>query len=252
MPPSKPNRSDRLPNPKLELPPAYRLVRVREAKDAFAHACANAPALGAGALVFAGRFGMAELAVILEPEEPLSAARPAFYAGMTALCDALAAMAPPEKPIAIQWPDAILIDGGLVGGGRLGWPQGAPEDAAPDWLVFGAIIRTSYVSLSETGLYPGATALEEEGFSEAGPERVVEGFARHFLLAVDRWQEGGLSAISGYYLQRLRLEKGVHASLARNGDLVIRKSGKSAGKRELLTALKMPAWLDPATGMPRL
>src|ERR1700754_2592333 len=112
----------------LELPPGFRLVTLREVGDAFAHAKANAAELGAGTLVHVGRFDLAEFAVVLEPDEPLRTARRAFYAGMAALIDALLSHAPPEKPIAIDWPDAIRIDGGLVGGGRLGWPKGAAED----------------------------------------------------------------------------------------------------------------------------
>ena len=69
---------------------------------------------------------------------------------MVALGDALAALAPPEKPIVIEWPDAICVDGGLVGGGRLAWPEHADERAVPDWLVFGAAIRI--VSMSRGGI----------------------------------------------------------------------------------------------------
>src|SRR6266540_922326 len=98
----------------LNLPPPFRLVVLREVGDAFAHACAHAGELGAGTLVFVGRFDLAEAAVVLEPEQPLATARLAFYAGMVALGDALAAGAPPEKPIAIDWPDAIQIDRGLA------------------------------------------------------------------------------------------------------------------------------------------
>ena len=90
----------------------------------------NAAELGAGTLVYVGRFDLAEFAVVLEPDEPLRTARRAFYAGMAALADALAAHAPPEKPIAFDWPDAIRVDGGLVGGGRLAWPDGAGGRAA--------------------------------------------------------------------------------------------------------------------------
>ena len=109
----------------LELPPPFRLVALREGGDAFSHACAHAPELGAGTLVFVGRFDLAEFAVVLEPEEALAPARRAFYACMVALGDALAALAPPETPITIEWPDALYVDGGLVGGGRLGWPARA-------------------------------------------------------------------------------------------------------------------------------
>src|SRR6476646_11620162 len=96
----------------LDLPPPFRLVVLREVGDAFAHACANAAELGAGTLVFVGRFDLAEFAVVLEPDEPLASARVAFYAGMVALGDALAAAAPPQKPIAIEWPAAVYVDHG--------------------------------------------------------------------------------------------------------------------------------------------
>ncbi len=46
-------------------------------------------------------------------------ARRTLYAGMTALADALSVLAPPETPITIEWPDAIRVNLGMVGGGRL-------------------------------------------------------------------------------------------------------------------------------------
>ena len=93
----------------LDLPPPFRLLVLREAGDAFAHACAHAPGLGAGTLVFVGRFDFAEFAVVLEPEEELWSARRSFYAGMTAIADALSALAPPETPITIEWPDWLEV-----------------------------------------------------------------------------------------------------------------------------------------------
>src|SRR6187200_328473 len=108
----------------LSLPPGFRLVTLREVGDAFAHAKANAAALGAGTLVFVGRFDLAEFAVVLEPDEPLRTARRAFYAGIAALTDALIAHAPPEKPITCVWPGSIYIDQGLVGGAQFAWSEG--------------------------------------------------------------------------------------------------------------------------------
>src|SRR5581483_1855393 len=108
-----------------------------------------------------------------------------FYAGMSALADALAAAAPPEKPIAIAWPDAIHIDGGLIGGGRLGWPAGLEEGEVPPWLVFGATIRTVFAAAMEPGLHALATTLEDEGFGEFGAEALAERFARYLMAAID-------------------------------------------------------------------
>jgi hypothetical protein len=171
----------------LDLPPGFRLVTLREVGDAFAHARANAAELGAGALVFVGRFDLAEFAVVLEPDEPLRTARRAFYAGMAALTDALIARAPPEKPIACVWPDAITVDHGLIGGAQFAWADG-PEDEPPDWLVFGGMIRTVSMAEGDPGLRPLSTAIEEEGFDEAGAAELVGSFARHLMVQFDAWQ----------------------------------------------------------------
>jgi biotin/lipoate A/B protein ligase family protein len=96
----------------LDLPPPFRLVTLCEVGDAFAHAAAVAADDGAGTLVHVGRFDLAEFAVVLEPDEPLRTARRAIYTGICALGDALAANAPPEKPISFDWPDAIRATAG--------------------------------------------------------------------------------------------------------------------------------------------
>jgi biotin-(acetyl-CoA carboxylase) ligase len=235
----------------LDLPPPFRAVALREVGDAFAHACGIAAEAGAGTLVHVGRFDLAEFAVILEPEEPLRAARRALHAGMAALADALAVHAPPEKPITFDWPDAIRVDGGLVGGGRLGWPHGAAENKRPDWLVFGASIRTVAMGEEEAGLHPLAATLEDEGF-DLGAQRLLESFARHFMVALDAWQQDGFDEVAKNYLARLAPEKGVRRAIDVNGDLLVRRAGKTALDRHpLVPALATPSWLDPATGGPR-
>jgi len=238
--------------PELTLPPPFTLVRLRELGDAFAHAKSIAPEQGAGTLVYVGRFDLAEFAVVLEPGEPLRLARRAIYAGMAALADALAAQAQPETEIAIDWPDSISVNGGLVGGGRLAWPQGIGEDETPLWLVFGAMIRTVSMSGSEPGLNPLVTALAEEGFTDAMSDQVVESFARHFMVAIDAWQEHGFGAVARSYLERLPLEKGMRRDIDENGDLLIRRMGKvEVERKKLLPRLAKPAWFDPATKGPR-
>ena len=96
----------------IQLPPPFTLVRLRESRDAFAHAKEIADGSGTGTLVYVGRFDLAEFAVVLDQDEPLRNARRAFYAAMVALSDALRAYAPPNKEVTIDWPDAIRVDGG--------------------------------------------------------------------------------------------------------------------------------------------
>ena len=236
----------------LTLPPPFTLVRLRELGDAFAHAQSVAAERGAGTLVYVGRFDLAEFAVVLEPDEPLKQARRAFYAGMAALADALTAHAQPETEITIGWPDSILVNRGLVGGGRLAWPQGVKEDETPPWLVFGAMIRTVSISGADPGLNPLVTALEEEGFSDAMSDQVVESFARHFMVAVDAWQEHGFNAVARSYLERLPAETGIRRDIDEAGDLLVRRMGKTQVERKkFLPKLAAPSWFDAAAKGPR-
>jgi biotin-(acetyl-CoA carboxylase) ligase len=238
--------------PALDLPPPFRLVTLREVGDAFAHAKTVAADEGAGTLVYVGRFDLVEFAVVLEPEEPLKTARRTLYAGLAALADALAVHAPPERPIAFDWPDAVRVDGGLVGGARLAWPAGAAESEPPPWLVLGVMIRTVAMGEAEPGLSPLAAALEQEGFDDLGSGRLVESFARHFMVAIDAWQESGFGEIAKNYLARLVPEKGMRRDLADNGDLLVRRMGKAeVERRSLERALNSPSWLDPESGGPR-
>jgi len=203
--------------------------------------------------VYVGRFDLAEFAVVLELDEPLRTARRAFYAGMVALTDALRAYAPPNKPVTIDWPDAVKVDGGLVGGGRLGWPASAHEDEPPAWLVFGAMIRTVAMTDNEPGLHPLASALDEEGFGEAGAVQVTESFARHLMRVTDLWQVDGFESVAGDFLSRLSRERQVLQRIDGNGDLLTRRIGaEGTERRELAQALSVPTWFDPKLGGPRL
>jgi hypothetical protein len=239
-----------LSKPPLDLPPAFRAVTLREFGDAFGYAMRVAAQEGAGTLVHVGRFDLAEFAVVLEPDEPLHTARRARYAGMVALADALAAHAPPERPIAFGWPDAILVDGGLVGGGRLGWPQQASENEPPDWLVFAAMVRTVAMGEEEPGLRPLASALDAEGFDDLDSAHLVESFARHLMTAVHGWQAEGFQRVATSYLARL--PGGNRLQIAEDGDLLSRAGSEVHECRPLLAALQHPSWLDPAAGVPRV
>jgi biotin-(acetyl-CoA carboxylase) ligase len=250
---------------RLDLPPPFRLVTLREVGDAFAHATTIAAEDGAGTLVHVGRFDLAEFAVVLEPDEPLRTARRTIYTGICALGDALAASAPPEKAINFDWPDAIRVDGGLVGGARLAWPAATDEDEPPAWLVFGAIIRLVAMGEDEPGLRPLAAALDDEGFRDLDGQVLVESFARHLMAALDTSQEKGFGEIAKNYLSRLapgkgesgKVGPGKHSNIVRQdidpeGNLLMRYAGTGKfERRSLVDALALSSWLDPVSGGPR-
>jgi biotin-(acetyl-CoA carboxylase) ligase len=216
------------------MPPGFRAFVLAAGEDAFARACQLAGSHGAGALFVAGDPETLDLAVVLEPEERLSEARRAICLGMLALADALVPAAPPERPIRIRWPATLLVDGGVVGGGRLAWPAGAAETELPAWLVFGTRLRLAWPDNFEPGTAPGRTALAEEGF-ELEPTPLVENFARHLLFHADAWAAHGFEPVCNAYAKLLHPPGRIDA----RGDLF-------QGKYPLAAKLLAPDWLEAA------
>ena len=141
---------------------------------------------------------------------------------------------------------------GWSAAGGLAWPKGAREDEAPDWLVFGGMIRTVSMTGNDPGLHPMASALEDEGFTDVAAAELVASFARHLMVHVDALQEYGFGAIARDYLQRLPAESGVRRDIDETGDLLVRRAGKTEAQRmALASALGVPSWLDPKSGGPR-
>src|SRR6516165_2435315 len=54
----------------------------------------------------------------------------------------------------------------------------------------------------EAGVYPLASALDQEGFGRAGAVQVTESFARHLMRALDAWQADGFDAIARIAVHR--------------------------------------------------
>jgi biotin-(acetyl-CoA carboxylase) ligase len=240
------------PAPALDLPPAYRLVTLRERGDAFAHACPIASEAGAGTFVWARRFDLLDIAVVLEPEEPLASARRALVLGMMALADAVGVHGTPEKSATIAWPDTLLYDGARLGGGRLAWPNGCGEGDTPEWLVFGATLMASKHGAGDPGLTPDSTSLEDEAFEPDAAARIAESFARHLMAGFDAVDHEGFGPLASRYRERLAGAPGERLALEANGDLVVRTADGTERRLALAAALATPAWLDLATGTPRL
>lgn len=238
----------------LDLPPGYTLVALRELGDAFAHGCDIAAEAGAGTLVWVRRYDLVEFAVVLEPDEPLKSARRAFFAGMNAVADAIAAHCPPEREISFDWPDAIRFDAGLLGGGRLAWPKDCAEDEVPAWLVFGVLLRAAdMVHVSEMQAASGVSLLSE-GFELVDTDAIIESFTRHLMTAFDRWNERGFEAIARDYLERLPKRKaGEIRGIDINGDLLVSlpAGGGPPERTGLGDALEKANWYDPQSRGPK-
>jgi len=240
--------------PALDLPPGFTGVALREHGDAFAHARTIAAEAGAGTLVHVRRYDLIEFAVVLEPEEPLVSARRAHYASMVAMADAIAAHCPPERMVEFKWPDTILFDGGLIGGARLAWPQDCAEDAVPDWLVTGLILRAADLSHVETGLVPGAVSLLSEGFELIDTDMMIGSYARHLMVHFDRWKERGFKAVAQDFFARMPAKKaGERRAIDGNGDLLVHAPlDQGEPERTLFVpALKLESWYDADNSAPK-
>lgn len=214
------------------MPPGLVAHALSAGEGAFDAARRLAPAHGGGSLFWVRRADVLDLAIVLEPEEALRLARRAVCLGALALADSLALLAPPERPVAIRWPATLLVDGAVVGGGRLAWPDGADEAAPPAFLVFGAMLRLAWPKSFETGERPGETALADEGFEGAETSVLVERFARHLLFHADAWAARGFGAVAAEYARWLSPP----GRLLENGDL-------AQGKYPLAARLLAPDWL---------
>lgn len=236
---------------------------MRELGDALGHAKAIAAERGAGTLVWVRRFDTIEFAVVLEPDEALAGARRVLYAAMNAVADALGASIPPEKPVNFDWPDTLLLDGGILGGIRLAWPEGTAEGAVPDWLVAGFVLR-SIVPLAKGGTLPGAhpldehllrgTSLSTEGVELLDAAALISSFARHLMVHVDQWQAAGFKQVGQDYLARMPRVDGIVRGIDGNGDLLTRRAAGlgHVERRALLPELTTPRWMDPDTQEPWL
>jgi hypothetical protein len=239
----------------LDLPPGYTPVLLRESGDAFAHGLAIAGQAGAGTLISVGRYDLVELAVVLEPAEPLVSARRALFVGMNATADAIAAHCPPEREVNFAWPDSIIFDGGLLGGVRLGWPEDCAETDVPAWLVLGVMLRAVDLVSIEPGAMPGTVSLMGEGFEMVQADAIVGSFARHLMIGFDQWNESGFDPVAGNYLARLPKNKaGERRGIDRNGDLLTNAPFDmgAADRTSLLDGLSRAAWYDPGLGGPKV
>ncbi len=230
-----------------ELPSVFSpVVPLREAGDAMARALALAPEHGAGALAWVRSAARIEAAVVLEPEQPLAAARPALFAAASALADALAAFGPPEVPLTFRWPGLVCVNGGQVGRARIAWPEGCAEDAVPDWIVVGVEARLSFPQGWEPGHGLHQTALAEEGWDaeEASAAELTAAWARHLMAGLAEWQRGGPTGgfrrLGERFLARLEREEGTGGARRgldpATGDLLIEREGARI-RHSLLEAL---------------
>ena len=146
--------------------------------------------------------GLLSACLVLAPELPLASAMAMVPAIANGFADAFGALAPAEVGCTFEWPGTIRINDGSCGRVRAAASTGDPA-AEPDWLVIGFEIRFFEEGGGEPGLNPERTTLHEECCACIEPARLLEGWARHSLVWIDRWQEEGMRRLHESWRARM-------------------------------------------------
>lgn len=185
-------------------------------------------------IFWAPRMDRLDVGLTLTPDRPRRATLPVIYVAALAFADALSAFAPPPTPIGFGWPGAILIDGGRAGGLSLACAPSAPT-AVPAWAALGFDLALC-AGGDEPGRTPTQTFLDEEAFEGFTVAAQIEGFSRHFLAWLNRWDDDGLAPIAAEWSRRaftpftptIVLPDGAATPLRLDevGDLRVRQNGR--------------------------
>ncbi len=128
-------------------------------------------------------------ALVLAPEVPLKEAMVMLPACGVGFQNALGALAPPEVAVHLEWAGGLRINGASCGRLRVA-AGGSDPEAEPDWLVIG--LELPLIQITERpGDQPDQTSLYDEGCAEVDPTDLIEAWARHTLVWINRWEEDG-------------------------------------------------------------
>lgn len=173
----------------LTFPPLLSGVPASGAENPFDKACALA-ALGcdAGTVVYNVSANHVAAAIVFAPEVGLDDAMVMLPLCGVGLQNALGALAPPEVALHLEWQGGIRVNGARCGRFHVAAAE-VEGETSPDWLVVGWDMPL--MMTLNPGENPDVTALYEEGCADLDPGRLVESWARHTLVWINRWSDEG-------------------------------------------------------------
>jgi BirA family biotin operon repressor/biotin-[acetyl-CoA-carboxylase] ligase len=186
------------------LPPAYRLVVLDPGSDPRSHAIELARNdADDGTLVWtaprndAGADDDFRVALVLYPESSLVDSCQLLYVAMLGVGDALGVLLEPGNELIYVWPDKLVLNSGEVA--RFSLDHAPPDDTGQiAWVVVGMRVR---VASADDGTFVDTSVLREEGWPDASADALLDQFARHFLLWVNRWLDEGFEPIRAMWMR---------------------------------------------------
>ena len=159
-----------------------------------ARACAEAErGCDAGLIVYAPGPDALRAALVFAPEVPLHKAMAMLPLCAVGLQNALGALAPPEVGMHLDWDGGLRLNGAIAGRMRAAASATAPDEI-PDWLIVG--FELTILPESDTpGDTPDRTSLYGEGCADLDIVTLLEAWARHTLVGINRWSDDGPAAL---------------------------------------------------------
>lgn len=142
-----------------------------------------------GTVVHALRSDRLGAALVFAPEVCLGEAMAMFPVCGLGLQNAMGALAPPEVAVQLTWDGQIHINGARCGALSVGASSRDPG-SVPDWLVVGVDVRLAQ-SGADPGATPEVTALYDEGCADVSATHLLEAWARHTMVWINRWADAG-------------------------------------------------------------
>ncbi|WP_340244915.1 biotin/lipoate--protein ligase family protein [Sulfitobacter pontiacus] len=166
------------------------LLNGAQAEDPFAQACAEArQGCDAGLVLYNLGPSVLQAAIVFAPEVPLAQAMAMLPLCAVGFQNALGALAPPEVGVHLAWNGDLRLNGAICGQMRAAASDTDPHHV-PDWLVVSFHVKL--LPQSDTpGETPDVTTLYGEGCAEVSPVELLEAWARHMLVALNRWDDEG-------------------------------------------------------------
>lgn len=178
----------------VTFPPLLSGQEVDGTTEPFDHACGLAArGCDAGLVTYRISDNSLRAALVLAPDVPLRQAVAMMPVCGIGFQNALGALAPPEVAVHLEWEGPVRINGARCGGLRMAASDSNPE-AIPDWLVVGLTVPL-WPESDDPGTTPDETTLYAEGCADVDPVRLLESWARHTLVWINRWGDDALSAI---------------------------------------------------------
>lgn len=162
--------------------------------DPFEKACAMA-ALGCdgGTIVYGRAADRLRAAMVMAPEVPLEDAVVMLPTCGIGFQNALGVLAPPEVAVHLDWDGGIRVNGASCGRLRMA-AAGSDAKAVSEWLVVGLELRL-WPDSDDMGKTPDRTALYAEGCADVDPAELLESWARHSLVWINRWSDDGVKPL---------------------------------------------------------